>query len=650
MILNNKKLKFRSIKNLSPELPEDFPGGGGGGGGIPTNPPNPITPTGTTSTNGITSMIVKPSCDSDGFIKTFIGNSLCFDISGQIVNPEEPERLPNSTVIFTNMVRSGNDFLKSGGIQNAYDSQIQEPLLIDARQNCFVQFFVSSVQPPDGAETGFCGFFGLENSSTPFDRFAILTAQRNDHYIAQIYIPGSPNFVVVYDPGANGLELGTQLRIWMNGSQVLFQHKRSGNWVTFYTASLGSGKYKATWGTPNYNFPLKFPTIFKGGSTLPLDCSRVVAVSEDEGGVFSGEGCRRCWQAPLKNGDFPVSFSYPDIDPIECTIRVENLQIYSPDCSDEDVFVIVGETITVNHNGGSSAQLIVSGGIAIDAYTWILPVVPGQYSFKIISNGIETEICYLNVVRRLDVSGVIEGVYDNVAPGEIIEFEANCDDAVFTSLTHPELLDGNVFRADGGDEDTFGSFESIIKVEGCGQIGYFTIIVMPIYPIPLFCGPKPKMIPIGSPDLDVIRNVTPGKNAEWLINSKIPSITWKGLNYVGLPYILPDDETDPCKLNLSCIQPDKPTISGCPRRLMTAKRLDDFVSFVNREFGNFAYLDLRQSPPKLYKNVHFEKISDPTSSGNWKTSQRRSYDLIWFPCCDGSDNHSGSCVINDYQF
>lgn len=636
--------------SLSPDIP-DFPGGGGGGNPpnpTPTNPP--IQPTGTTSTNGITSMVVNPSCEVDGFIKTFKGNSLCFDISGQIVNPEEPERLPNSTVVLTNMVRNGNNFLKSGGLQNTYDANIQEPLLIDPRQNCFVQFYVSNVQPPDGAETGWCGFYGLENSSTPFDRFAILTAQRNDHYIAQIYIPGSPNWVAVYDPGANGLELGTELRIWMNGSRVLFQHKRSGNFVTFYTANLGTGKYKATWGTANFNFPLQFPTVFKGGSTLPLDCSRVVAETNEPEIIISGEGCRRCFEAPNKNGDFPISFSYPDIDPIECTIRVEDLQIYSPDCDDENSFGLIGTYITVNHNGGASAELIVSGGIVIDAYTWLLPVVPGRYSYKVRSNGIETEVCYLNVVRRLDVEGVDEGVFDNVAPGEILEFKANCEGAVFTSLTHPELLDGNVFRADGGDEDSFGSFESIIKVEGCGQIGYFTVIVMPIYPIPLFCGPKPKTIPIGKPERNVTRNVSTGMNAEWLLHNRIPVITWKGLSYVGLPYILPDKETDPCKLNLSCIQPDKPTIAGCSRSLMSAKRLDDFVNFVNEEYGGFAYLDLRESPPKLYKNVHFDKISDPTSSGHWKTSQRRSYDLIWFPCCENRENHVGSCVINDYAY
>lgn len=622
---------------------DDFPTGGGGGGNVPTNPP-PNNPPVTTTTNGVTSMSIKPACDTDGFIKTFRGNSLCFDISGQIVIPEESERPPNSTLVLVNMNNGGDGrYHKSGGVDGQYDARMFEPALIDARQNAFITHVTSLTRPPSGKQTAFMGFFG-----EGLDRFSIQTYQVNDHYVATVFIPNSASHVAVYDPGANGLELSSPLRIWMNGNQVLFQHRRSFNWVTFYTASLGTGKYTAHWGTPSYNYPVNYPSIYKSGGTFQLDCLQVT--TETTGGEFSGEGCRRCWQSPNQNGDFPIKFNYPEIDSIECTIRVEDLQIYSPAC-DDDTFAIVGTYVTVQHNGGSSARLVVSGGIAIDAYTWLLPVVEGRYSFKVVSgtnDDIFTETCFINVVRQLDVEGVDEGVYGNVAPGEIITFIANCEDAVFSSPTHPELLNGNVFKANGGDEDSFGSFKATIKVEGCGQVGYFTIEVMPLFPIPLFCGPKPKTIPVGKPDWNVTRAVTSGQNAEWILHSDTPKITWKGLSYVGLDYIVKNPNDEPCKLNISCIETDKPTISGCSPHLNSAKRLDDFVEFVKEEFGGFAYFDMRSVPPKLYKNVHFDKVSDPSSSHGWKTSQRRSYDLIWFPCCDGSDNHSGSCVINDY--
>ena len=594
-----------------------------------------------------TTIVVSPECFPDDPHKIVIGGDFCFQIGGTISQAEEGERSPNDTLVTDNMhpCTSGAypAFCKTGGPNNTYDAAMYEPDLLDPRQNAYIQMMSSLTQPVPGRNTGWIAW---QSPDDPLDRFMIQTVQINSHYVGFIYIPGSATQVAVYDPGANGIELQSPLRIWMNGSQVIFQHRRSFNWTTIYSTGLGSSRYRAQWGTASLDNPMVYPRIFKGAWSAPVACADIIATAPD-GGVLTGDGCQRCFSAPLVPDIYRVNFDYPGEDTIECEVQAEELTVYSPDCTTEETFVLVGAQVTIDHNGGPTAELIVSAGVALDAYTWLTPTIPGIYQFKVIAFGNETEWCEVRVENKLEVEGVVEGVFDNVAPGECIEFQINCDDteAEFICLDYPQNLVGNKFCANGGNEECFGAFTARMIVRACSQEVQFEIRVMPIFPVPAFCGPKPKYFPRPRRKHSTSKQTTKGLCAEYFLHSRNPMLTWKGLEYVGLLY---DAEREKCPdgLMIPCgDNPQVPTVGGCPKYLMTAKRLDDFVSFVKDEFGGFAFYCIRSK--RMYKNVHFEQISDPTHD-NARTGNKRKYDLVYYPCCEDEPNHPGSCSVNPY--
>ena len=175
------------------------------------------------------------------------------------------------------------------------------------------------------------------------------------------------------------------------------------------------------------------------------------------------------------------------------------------------------------------------------------------------------------------------------------------------------------------------------------------IVVNPIFPTPLYCGPDLTKWKRETSEFKVIINEMEGGCDETHLKNRVPVIRWT-LSYQGLSHFVLNDKScsycgehckDECKLAFS-------NQSGreCSAVMKSANRLDDFWNLVYGQFKRFTLID--HDTGEVWFNVRFDNLME-SDHRHRRNSTDRTIKLVWKPCCNKYPS-GGTCSIHGMVF
>lgn len=241
-------------------------------------------------------------------------------------------------------------------------------------------------------------------------------------------------------------------------------------------------------------------------------------------------------------------------------------------------YVLEGVIVDFDTNGGDAGEFNASGGVIISNLRWQAPLGSGVVDFTY-NVGSFTANFRLNVVPKLEVAGVKNGYYPNLAQGDEIQFSASVAGATYFCPSLPNFVaaDGKVVVPYNAEDEFFGSKDVEVIVSGGGQEYKFRVYVEPIFPTPMFCGASPEKWLLKVPDFLPNSLTYDGGSMEVKNRNRFGIFRWE-VNYRNL------------KIEPQCLCPDETGFFRCAEKLQTSKRLDAFYLFVT-ETKKFTVID-----------------------------------------------------------
>lgn len=297
---------------------------------------------------------------------------------------------------------------------------------------------------------------------------------------------------------------------------------------------------------------------------------------------------------PLETENHSILLSYEGLPDKLVAVIVEPLYL-RPIGRPNNSYVIHGETIFFETNGGDEGIFTASAGIIISNLKWQAPTANGIVDFTYTVGSVQAT-ARLNIVPRLEVAGIRNGYYRSVAQGDQVQFYASAEDAVFSSPNYPALIQPNgcLTVPTDAEDKLFGSKTIEIKVSGSGQIYSFLVYVEPIYPTPMFCGASPEKWRMKVPKKLPNKLTYDGGSREAKNRNRLGVINWE-INYREL------------KIESNCICSSGDSFFFCSEALQTSKRLDEFYEFVG-ETKKFTIIDFHTS--QKFTGVVFDDYED----------------------------------------
>jgi hypothetical protein len=294
----------------------------------------------------------------------------------------------------------------------------------------------------------------------------------------------------------------------------------------------------------------------------------------------------------------------------ELLINIVSTALYiKPHGKNCGTFVVEGETLQFETNG-FGGNFEATGGTILPNLKWQAGFSTGIVTFTYTVGNLSAN-CTLQVVPKLSVDGVIDGIYPDLAQGERAQFVTNCPEAVFRCLNYPSIITrtGHLIAPTDAFNSVFGEKFCKIQVTGCGQTYNFTVHIQALYPIPRYCGPSPDhwtspLIPDYLPNTVTMT----GGTSQVKNRNKFGVLTWE-IVYQNLLLIAPE--------GCSCSNPLVHT-DDCLLELETAARLDAFYNLV-KYTNYFTVLDYHTEI--VYKYVRLTKYSG--THNLFKTEQTR---------------------------
>lgn len=536
--------------------------------------------------------------------------------------------------------------LPAGPIRAAQNSQVQAQLLgsIDLPASALLLDFIQR-----GAGTGtFAGWqmetqdFGLPAEAYAEINFVMPVAAEGK--MQGIGLTNNLNFGQTVSwrvNGAGGVRIGEFYAGDALIASIALPPNAQPNNFDYWKIKITNGQflvYQFTRINPSY-----YDYVLQGGINLPLVCAWQILglrgnssfdnninsitrapfsranlnpgcwqVSANPNLTVAGGGDRYTLTMPSADGVYDFSAIYPGAGAASLSIVVGAITFSAAECGSQQP---AGSRITLNHNGGQTAQIQVSGGVVIPQTSiWILPNNPGIYTAELYLNGVTTgAICTIHVVPLLSIENVNDGFLDGIAPGTAQQLIANLPNTVFSSPTHPTaVLPSGMFFAAGDENNNFGKADYVVTARNGTQIYEFTIEILPQFPR----FPAPRKTQPNVPEFPLIKdNGERGCPDRRTLNLS-PVRRWD-LAYEGL--LLRREDNPP--LDSDCA--DDETAGD-----NSSETLDLFWLLVRGGAEPFWFAD---EDGALWENTYFEQMT--RTHEDWE-SQDRAVRLIWEGCCE----------------
>jgi hypothetical protein len=280
---------------------------------------------------------------------------------------------------------------------------------------------------------------------------------------------------------------------------------------------------------------------------------------------------------PLTNVNHLITLGYEGLPNKLVPVIVEPLYLRPVD-RPANSYVIFGEVIDFESNGGDAGLFTASAGIIISNLKWQAPTASGAVDFSY-TVGSVIATTRLNVVPRLEVAGVANLFYRNVLQGDTVQLFASVEGATFHSPNYPNLVhsDGTLIAPYDAEDEDFGSKTVQVDVTGGGQVYTFYVYIEPIFPTPMFCGASPEKWRMHVPKKLANKLTYDGGAREAKNRNRLGVITWE-MNYREL------------KVEPDCVCVSDQSNFVCWEKLQTSKRLDAFYDLVG-EVKKFTVID-----------------------------------------------------------